>query len=127
MAAWVAICDQRIKATDIICYSERFADFGMRDINFCGSQITPGLYELCDVPDLHGLIAPRPLLVEIGAYDEGFEVESAMSCFREVEKIYTSAGVRKNLELDLFEGGHQWGGRKTLGFFKKHLKNGLKI
>ena len=127
MAAWVAICDQRIKATDIICYSERFADFGMRDINFCGSQITPGLYELCDVPDLHGLIAPRPLLVEIGSYDDGFEVESAMSCFREVEKIYTSAGVRKNLELDLFEGGHQWGGRKTLGFFKKHLNNELKI
>ena len=119
MATWMSICDERIKAADIICYSDRFADFGMRDINFCGSQITPGLYELCDVPDLHGLIAPRPLLVEIGVHDDCFLVDSAMSCFREVEIIYAAAGVRNKLELDLFEGGHRWSGHKTSDFFKK--------
>src|SRR5205814_711317 len=95
--------------------------FGMRDVNFCGSQITPGLYELCDVPDLQGLVAPRPLLVEIGAYDECFKLDSAMSCFREVEKIYQAAGARDSLELDLFEGGHRWGGNKSLDFFQKSL------
>ena len=122
MATWVNICDERIKATDIICYSDRFADFGMRDINFCGSQITPGLYELCDVADLQGLTAPRPLLVEIGVHDDCFLVDSAMSCFGEVEKIYAAADARDKLELDLFEGGHQWSGRKTTAFFKKHLQ-----
>ncbi len=121
MATWMSICDPRIKAADIICYSDRFADFGMRDVNFCGSQITPGLYDLCDVPDLHGLIAPRPLLVEIGSFDECFKVDSAMSCFREVEKIYAAAGVRDRLELDLFEGGHQWGGNKSVEFFRTWL------
>ena len=45
-----------------------------------------------------------------------------MSCFREVEKIYTAAGANDNLELDLFEGGHQWSGRKSLDFFKKSFK-----
>ena len=122
MATWISICDQRIKAADIICYSDRFGDFGMRDNNFCGSQITPGLYELCDVPDLQGLTAPRPLLVEIGVYDDCFLVDSAMSCFHEVEKIYAAASARDKLELDLFEGGHQWSGRKTSAFFKKYLK-----
>jgi dienelactone hydrolase len=122
MATWISICDERVKATDIICYSNRFSDFGMRDINFCGSQITPGLYELCDVPDLQGLIAPKPLLVEIGSYDDCFKVDSAMSCFRELEKIYTVAGAAAELELDLFEGGHQWSGRKTLNFFNKYLR-----
>jgi dienelactone hydrolase len=121
MATWMSIVDDRIKATDIICYSDRFADFGMRDVNFCGSQITPGLYELCDVPDLQGLIAPRPLLVEIGAYDECFKIDSAMSCFHEVEKIYSAAGVRDRLELDLFEGGHAWGANKSVPFFRKSL------
>jgi len=121
MATWMSICDERIKAADIICYSDRFADFGMRDANFCGSQVTPGLYALCDVPDLHGLIAPRPLLVEIGSYDDCFGVDSAMSCFREVEKIYSAAGARDRLVLDLFEGGHQWSGRKTYDFFRQHL------
>src|SRR3954447_8636393 len=121
MTTWLSICDPRVKAADVICYSDRFADFGMRDANFCGSQITPGLYELCDVPDLQGLIAPRPLLVEIGSFDECFKVDSAMSCFREVEKIYTARGVRERLELDLFEGGHRWGGNKSVEFFRKHL------
>jgi hypothetical protein len=124
MATWMAICDSRIKASDIICYSDRFADFGMRDVNFCGSQITPGLYELCDVPDLHGVIAPRPLLVEIGSYDECFKLDSAMSCYREVEKIYEAAGARESLVLDLFEGGHKWGGNKSLEFFREHLGGG---
>ena len=122
MTTWLSICDERIKAADIICYSNMFADFGMRDANFCGNQITPGLYELCDVPDLHGLIAPKPLLVEIGVYDECFKVESARRCFSKVEQIYLAANCREKLELDLFEGGHQWAANKTFDFFKKHLK-----
>ncbi|MBN1942210.1 MAG: prolyl oligopeptidase family serine peptidase [Phycisphaerae bacterium] len=121
MTTWMALCDERIKAADVICYSDRFADFGMRDANFCGSQIAPGLYDLCDVPDLQGLIAPRPLLVEIGAYDECFLADSAMSCYREVEKIYAAAGASDRLELDLFDGGHCWSGRKSFDFFAKHL------
>ena len=121
MATWLPLVDDRVKAADVICYSDRFADFGMRDVNFCGSQITPGLYALCDVPDLHGLIAPRPLLVEIGSYDACFKVESAMSCYREVEKIYAAAGASDRLELDLFEGGHRWGGNKSVEFFRRHL------
>lgn len=122
MTTWMSIADQRIKAADIICYSDRFADMGMRDTNFCGSQMTPGLYALADISDLHGLISPRPLLVEIGAYDACFHVDSALPCFKEVEKIYQAAGARENLELDFFEGGHKWGGNKSLDFFEKHLK-----
>jgi dienelactone hydrolase len=121
MATWLSICDERIKATNVMCWSDRFAIFGMRDVNFCGSQITPGLFAVCDVPDLHGLCAPRPLLVEIGIHDECFHVDSATTCFAEVEKIYSAAGARDNLELDLFEGGHRWGGRKSVEFFRKHL------
>ena len=121
MTTWMSIMDERIKAADIICYSDRFADFGMRDVNFCGSQITPGLYALCDLPDLQGLIAPRPLLVEIGTFDDCFMLDSATSCYREVEKIYSAAGMRDKLELDLFGGGHKWGGNKSLEFFRRYL------
>ena len=127
MATWMSICDERIKATDIICYSDRFSDFGMRDNHFCGSQITPGLYQLCDLSDLQGLIAPKPLLVEIGSYDDCFDVGSAMSCFREVERIYAVAEADAKLELDLFDGGHQWSGRKTLNFFDKSLLSHHKL
>ena len=123
MSTWMSLCDYRIKATNIICYSDCFADFGMRDINICGSQITPGLFTICDVPDLHGLIAPRPLLVEIGIYDDCFKIESAMKCFREVKKIFTASEANDKLELDLFEGGHEWGANQSLNFFDKYIKS----
>jgi dienelactone hydrolase len=121
MTTWMSICDERIKAADIICYSDRFPDFALKRKNFCGSQITPGLFELCDVPDLHGLIAPRPLLVEIGKGDTCFLEPSAMSCFGEVEKIYIAAGVHEKLVLDHFDGGHQWGANFSEKFFRKYL------
>jgi dienelactone hydrolase len=121
MTTWLALTDPRLKAADIICYSDRFADFAMKRANFCGSQITPGLFDLCDVPDLHGLIAPRPLLVEIGKRDDCFLPESAMSCYREVEKIYIAAGAHEKLALDHFDGGHQWGGNLSASFFRRFL------
>ncbi|NNM87087.1 MAG: prolyl oligopeptidase family serine peptidase [Phycisphaerae bacterium] len=121
MATWMSIMDPRIKAADIICYSDRFAYFAIRDVNFCGSQMTPGLYALCDVPDLHGLTAPRPLLVEIGIHDTCFPCEGALDCFHEVEQIYQAAGVRERLVLDLFPGEHRWGARESIPFFRKYL------
>jgi dienelactone hydrolase len=121
MTTWMSICDERIKATNILCYSDRFANFAYRDANFCGSQITPGLFALCDLPDLQGLIAPRPLLVEMGVFDHCFMVDSAMSCFKEVEKIYAAAGARDRLEQDLFEGAHAWGAHRSVDFFTRHL------
>lgn len=123
MSLWTSLCDERIKATEIICYSDLFAHFGFRDVNYCGMQITPGLFELVDVPELQGLLAPRPLLVDIGARDECFRLESAMECYRGVEKIYQAAGAADQLELDLHNGGHYWGGNKSVDFFGKYLRN----
>ncbi|MEO6908249.1 MAG: alpha/beta hydrolase family protein [Abditibacteriaceae bacterium] len=122
MSLWISLCDERIKATEIICYSDLFAYFGVRDVNYCGMQITPGLFNLVDLPDLQGLIAPRPLLVDIGARDECFRLESAMECFRGVEKIYKAADAAENLHLDFHPGGHHWGGNKSASFFREYLQ-----
>ena len=122
MTTWISLIDERVKAADIICYSDRFANFAVGKGNFCGSQMVADLFELCDVPDLQGLTAPRPLLVEIGTEDTCFDVDSAKSCYAEVEKIYAAAGAGERLELDLFEGVHQFGGNKAFGFFDKYLK-----
>jgi hypothetical protein len=121
MTAWTALTVERFSAVEIICYSDLWAYFGMRDTNYCGMQVAPGLFKLVDLPDLQGLIAPRPLLVDIGAYDSCFKVDTAMACFGQVEKIYEAAGARENLELNLFAGEHMWPGNKSDEFFKKHL------
>jgi len=121
MALWSALTDDRFQAVEVICYSDLWAAFGIRDTNYCGMQVAPGLFKLVDLPDLQGLLAPRPLLVDIAANDGCFHVETAMDCFRQVEKIYTAAGAREWLELDLFAGDHSWGGNLSTSFFKKHL------
>ena len=121
MTLWSALCDARFKAVEIIGYSDLWRYFGIRDNNYCGMQVAPGLYKLVDLPDLQGLICPRPLLVDIGAYDSCFRVDTAMMCFRQVERIYRAAGMRQCLELDLFPAEHSWGGNKSQAFFKKYL------
>jgi dienelactone hydrolase len=121
MTLWMSLCDERFKATEIICYSDLWAHFGIRDINYCGMQVAPGLYKLVDLPDLQGLLAPRPLLVNIGANDSCFKVDTAMACFNKLEKIYAAAKASDNLQLDLFSGGHAWGGNKSVDFFKHRL------
>ena len=122
MTTWASLMDERIKAADIIGYSARFTNFAIERANFCGSQYVPGLFAVCDVPDLHGLIAPRPLLAEIGLYDKCFLAEESLSCAAEVKKIYAAAGVPENYEVDAFPGDHQFGDNKAFGFFDKHLK-----
>jgi len=125
MTLWMTLCDNRIKATEIICYSDLWAAFGIRDINYCGMQVAPGLFKLVDLPDLQGLIAPRPLLIDIGAHDMCFKVDTAMKCQKQLSVIYRAAGAAEQLELDLHPGGHGWGANKSEAFFRKHLKGGM--
>jgi hypothetical protein len=122
MALWSGLCDERFRAVEIICYSDLWAHFGLRDNNYCGMQIAPGLFKLVDLPDLQGLLAPRPLLVDIGAYDSCFLVDTAIACYHGVERIYAAADAAGRLELDLFPGEHGWGGNRSEAFFGKHLK-----
>jgi len=122
MTLWMTLCDERFKASEIICYSDLWQYFGFRDLNYCGMQVAPGLYKLVDLSDLQGLIAPRPLLVDVGANDTCFRVDTAMLCFNEVKAIYETAGAGDKLELDLHPGEHAWGGNKSAAFFGKYLK-----
>ena len=119
---WSYLCDDRFRAAEIICYCDLWAAFGMRDTNYCGMQVAPGLYKLVDLPDLQGLLAPRPLLIDIGARDTCFRIETTMRAYKRLEKIYSAAGAADKLELDLHPGEHGWGGNKAIPFFTQHLK-----
>lgn len=121
MSLWTALCDERFKAVEIICYSALWRYFGFRDTNYCGMQVAPGLYKLVDLPDLQGLLAPRPLLIDIGAYDSGFRVDEAIACFERVKEIYAASEQPGRLHLDLFPGEHSWGANKSKEFFSTYL------
>lgn len=123
MCLWTALTDSRFKAAEIICYSDQWARFGIHDINYCGMQVAPGLFHWVDLPDLQGLLAPLPLLVDIGVTDECFHIDNAVNCQRELTAIYRAAGAEEDLHLDLFPGQHSWGGNRSGDFFRKYLRD----
>lgn len=122
MTTWSALFDKRFKAVDNICYSGPWHEVAYRTYNVCGSQVTPGIHDLVDIADLQGLIAPRPLLMEVGLLDTCFDADHSQENFKLVEKIYKAAGAADKLELDLFPNEHAWGGNKSVAFFRKHLQ-----
>ncbi len=113
--------EPRIKAADIIGYVNPWSRFGIRDANFCGSQIVPQVYRYFDTHDLAGMIAPRPLLIEMGIYDSCFPLQDTILGYAGIERIYQAAGAQADLWQDIHPGPHAFAGNKAFEFFKKYL------
>ena len=121
MTTFTSALEPRIKAADIMGYVNSWKAFGIDRANFCGMQILPGILRWLDVDDIAGLIAPRPLLLEIGMFDNCFYLQDYMRAYEHLQLIYGAAGVPDHLEADIFPGPHAFGGNKAEAFFKKHL------
>jgi len=121
MTTFTAAVDERIKAADIIGYVNPFSEFAIRHANSCGSQIVPGLFKYFDTHDIAGLIAPRPLLIEMGLYDECFSFKDLINGYKGVEKIYKAAGAGSKLYDDVHCGGHAFAGNRVFEFFETNL------
>ncbi len=67
--------DTRIRATVISGYYSTFQD-SILAMEHCPCNFVPGLHDFGEMYDLVGLIAPRPMLVEAGTYDNIFPIEA---------------------------------------------------
>ncbi len=121
MTTFVAAAEPRIKAADIISYVNSFAGFAIARANFCGSQMVPGLYRYFDTDEIAGLIAPRPLLIEMPIYDDCFFIHDTLKGYEGVKEIYKAAGAEDMLWADITPRGHGFAGNKAFEFFKKYL------
>jgi Abhydrolase family len=121
MTTFTAAAEPRIKAADIIGYVNPWRVFGIRRGWFCGSQVVPNIYRYLDTDDIAGLIAPRPLLVEMGIYDDCFPIHDLLAGYAGIERIYAAAGVSDRLWADVHPGGHAFSGAKASKFFQRYL------
>ncbi len=121
MTAFTAAVEPRIKAADIIGYVNPWKGFGVGRANFCGSQIIPMVYRYFDTHDIAGLIAPRPLLMEMGIFDNCFFIQDLLAGYEGVKRIYEAAGAAADLWSDVHPGPHAFGGNKAFEFFQKYL------
>ena len=53
----------------------------------------PEVYRYFDTDDIAGLIAPRPLLLEMGIYDNCFFIQDTLKGYEGVKRIYEAAGA----------------------------------
>lgn len=76
----------------------------------CGAQIIPGLLQFGDVPEIGGLIAPRPAVWEVGSRDGLVKPQWADDAITRMGHAYHALKADDRLIVDRFEGGHQWHG-----------------
>lgn len=82
-----------------------------------------GLYnKLVELADLQGMLAPTPLLMDLGLYDSCFMSDTSLPVLRRVEEIYKAAGAADKFHADIFPGEHAWGANKSVEFFSKYLR-----
>lgn len=91
----------------------------------CFPNFVPGIFEHGDTPDIAGLIAPRPLLLNFGENDGGSPIDEVRRGVKVIEAAYQKAGAPKNFSHYIEEGsGHilsdeMWS--RTRKWFSRHL------
>ncbi|NED97813.1 hypothetical protein G1H11_21165 [Phytoactinopolyspora alkaliphila] len=106
--SWYAAClDPRISAVMPSCSICTYrACIG--SIDHCSDNYLPGALRYFDMPDLAGLIAPRPLVVVAGRDDPLFPVAGVEEAFVTIQAVYDAAGAPDACELVIGDGGHRF-------------------
>lgn len=115
-----ASIDRRIVAAFVSGYFNLFRE-SIFSISHCIDNYIPGILKKAEMPDIGGLIAPRPLFIESGTKDPIFPVEATRKAFLRLQEIYRVFGAEDRLGLHIFEGDHQFDGREGFPFLKKWL------
>jgi dienelactone hydrolase len=120
MTLFGAALEPRIKACLVSGYYNYFRDciFGLAH---CIDNYVPGLLALAEMPDVAGLIAPRPMFVESGTMDPIFPIDATRKAFDDARGIWRVWGAEDRLGLEVFEGDHYFSGKQGFPFLKRHL------
>jgi predicted peptidase len=117
---FAAALEPRIRAAFVSGYLNTFLD-SVYTISHCIDNYIPGILQWCEMYDVGGLIAPRPLFVESGDKDNIFPVHASRLSFERVKRVYEIFGKAGLAEQEIFPGEHSFWGKRGLPFIAKHL------
>lgn len=120
VTAFTAALDERCKAVVVSGYASTFHG-SILDRNHCLDNYIPGILQEAELPDIIGLIAPRPLFLEIGSEDLVFPLHSAREAHERLNMIYEHAGAGQAVAADYFDGGHEISGAKAYDWLEQVL------
>lgn len=120
MTLWTTAVEPRIKVAIVSGYLNTFRDSVMA-MNHCICNFAPGMARYFEMSDLATMIAPRPLLVESGTEDTIFPIKASRAAVRATRTNYAVWNAADRVTHDVFEGTHQWSGKKMPAFLRKWL------
>jgi dienelactone hydrolase len=115
-----AALDSRIKVAVISGYFNTFKA-SIFSMSHCIDNYIPGILKYAEMPDIAGLIAPRPVHIESGTKDPIFPVEATKEAFERLKAVYEVFGAADRISLHIFEGEHEFNGKEAFPFLKKWL------
>ncbi|MBN8525127.1 MAG: acetylxylan esterase, partial [Planctomycetes bacterium] len=77
-------------------------------LDHCPDNYLPGALLHFDMPDLVGLLAPRPCVVVCGRSDDIFPLAGVEAGYRTIAAVYAQAGAADRCRLVVGEGGHRF-------------------
>ncbi len=117
VASFAAAIDDRISAAVVSGFTNTF-EASILSIPHCIDNFVPGLSLLAEMPDLLGLIAPKPLLIEAGSQDPIFPEKATIAAYEGIKSVYACIGSESRLAFDHFEGGHVISGKLAYSWFQ---------
>ena len=120
ITTFASALEPRIKAALISGYLNTFRD-SILSLSHCIDNYVPGILNWCEMYDVAGLIAPRPMFAESGEQDRIFPVGASESSFARVKKIYDVFGKGELAQQEVFPEAHSFWGKEGLPFLAKHL------
>ena len=106
-AVFLAAIDARVSATVCSGYACLWRH-SLMDMDHCSCNFVPGLLTLIEMPDLLGLIAPRPLLLVAGRQDPLFPLPGVKMAYARARAMYAAAGAPEGVELVVGPAGHRF-------------------
>ena len=120
LSMFLAAVEERIQCAFISGFVTTYEALEFR-VNNCICYTIPGILKLCDLSDIVGLIAPRPVVVQSGIKDPWMPIHYTRQAFAEAQAIYQAAGASGKIVHDAFDGVHQFHGEPTFEMFDRSL------
>ncbi|MEM4873610.1 MAG: acetylxylan esterase, partial [Thermofilaceae archaeon] len=101
---YLAALDERVKVAVPVASAEVLEDQVVSGRCYC--ECVPGMLRFANASDVLALIAPRPLMIVVGVYDEVFPVLRARRAYLGVRRIYEMLGALDKLAYVEVYAGH---------------------
>jgi dienelactone hydrolase len=112
--------DTRFAASAPSCYFCTF-EHSIMAMSHCDCNYAPGLLNLCEMYDIAGLLAPRPLLIIAGEHDPIFPLAGVKLAYEKVQQMYAAAGAPDQVELYIGPEDHRYYKARVWDFFAEKV------